>query len=426
MPSKKDGAKDPKKKPASQVPLDASVPASEKTPAPFEPADTPTSVVSHQSGAVPVEAVGPLTVDLKDKFKAQSIPLQVDFYDLIDVADSGRKAAGLSPEQPGSTGDGLQLDDVKRLAVLATPGKAIDVASSGVGVRANSAKGIEATAGGVGVVANASKGIEATGSGVGVVANTSKGIEATGSGVGVVANARKGIEATGSGVGVVANANKGIEATASGVGVRANSNKGIEATSSGVGVIANAARGIMVNSEGVGVNHDSTLQVINNQLAVAGSVYLRRKVSAVLNLSSMQWRRFATISGIDDMNAYAQLVITAWATASRPYKQRFVVTFCGDWNAHSNSYRSYTLAITNAGIYRSDSGSYATGSIRVGRDAYGTTILEAYLSHTKDTVNYEIGYSSSDVEKVTLHPFDRTQVETVLGTIDPRVNGAIP
>ena len=182
MPIKKDGAKDPKKSPASPVPLEASVPArtAEQTPGPFEPADTPTSVVSHQSGAVPAEAVGPATDVLKGKFKAQSIPLQVDFYDLIDVADSGRKAAGLSPEQPGSTGDGLQLDDVKRLAVLATPGKAIDVAANGVGVRANSAKAIEATGSGVGVVANTNKGIEASDTGVGVRIGSNLKFNATG------------------------------------------------------------------------------------------------------------------------------------------------------------------------------------------------------------------------------------------------------
>ena len=153
MPNKKDGTKGPKKSPASQVPVQASALASpmEETPAPFEPAGTTTPAASLQSGAVPAEAGGPLTDDLKDKFRAQSIPLQVDFHHLIDVADCGRKAVGLSPEQPGSTGDGLQLDDVKRLAVLASPGKAIEVSSNGVGVIADGGKAIEVTVNGLGV-----------------------------------------------------------------------------------------------------------------------------------------------------------------------------------------------------------------------------------------------------------------------------------
>ncbi|MGJ0627086.1 hypothetical protein [Xenorhabdus bovienii] len=54
--------------------------------------------------------VGPETNKLKDKFKEGSIPLQIDFNQLIDIADIGRKACGQAPQQNGP-GEGLKLDD---------------------------------------------------------------------------------------------------------------------------------------------------------------------------------------------------------------------------------------------------------------------------------------------------------------------------
>ncbi|RUL78802.1 phage tail protein [Dyella choica] len=61
-----------------------------------------------------VTPVGPPTNALKEAFSAQKIPLQTDFSNLIDVADCGRKAVGLSPGQSGP-GAGLQLDDATGL-----------------------------------------------------------------------------------------------------------------------------------------------------------------------------------------------------------------------------------------------------------------------------------------------------------------------
>ncbi|ETS30589.1 hypothetical protein BB987_01955 [Photorhabdus temperata] len=48
--------------------------------------------------------------DLKKRFKAGSIPLQIDYEHLIDIADIGRKATGQAPKQNGP-GAGLKLDD---------------------------------------------------------------------------------------------------------------------------------------------------------------------------------------------------------------------------------------------------------------------------------------------------------------------------
>ncbi|PXX59077.1 Phage Tail Collar Domain [Pseudomonas sp. LAMO17WK12:I10] len=92
------------------------------------------TVLMAEGGTIPNAAnfVGPPTADLKEKFSAQKIPLQTNFSDLIDVADCGRKAVGLSPGQLGGTGLGMQLDAESRLAVIAGPG--INVDSAGVSV----------------------------------------------------------------------------------------------------------------------------------------------------------------------------------------------------------------------------------------------------------------------------------------------------
>jgi hypothetical protein len=81
------------------------------------------------------EFVGPPTAELKERFSAQKIPLQTDFSNLIDVADCGREAVGLSPAQSGGVGAGMLLDGERRLAVRPGPGIVVD--SNGVGLAAN-------------------------------------------------------------------------------------------------------------------------------------------------------------------------------------------------------------------------------------------------------------------------------------------------
>ncbi|MDX7999517.1 tail fiber protein [Xenorhabdus sp. Reich] len=57
------------------------------------------------------KGIGPETDKLKNKFKDGSIPLQIDFNELIDIADVGRKATGQTPGQSGEPGNGLSLTD---------------------------------------------------------------------------------------------------------------------------------------------------------------------------------------------------------------------------------------------------------------------------------------------------------------------------
>ena len=60
---------------------------------------------------------GPTVAELKEQFKSRSIPLESDFSDLIDIADYGRKAVGLSPQQSPNQSCGLALDNEGQLEV---------------------------------------------------------------------------------------------------------------------------------------------------------------------------------------------------------------------------------------------------------------------------------------------------------------------
>ena len=62
------------------------------------------------STTVKAASVGSDTDAIKQKFGAQKIPLAGDFAELIDIADVGRKAAGLHPKQDGRQGGGLKLE----------------------------------------------------------------------------------------------------------------------------------------------------------------------------------------------------------------------------------------------------------------------------------------------------------------------------
>lgn len=77
-------------------------------------------------------AVGPTVDDLKAKFSERTIPLESDFVNLINMADHGRRAVGLSPEQTPNAASGLVLDGEDRLTVL--PGTGIMVSPTGVSI----------------------------------------------------------------------------------------------------------------------------------------------------------------------------------------------------------------------------------------------------------------------------------------------------
>lgn len=91
--------------------------------------------------------------ELKNRFKARSIPLETDFAAIIDVADCGRKAVGLSPDVTiPATNTGLTLDSTTgQLKVQPEPDKGISVTNRGIGVIANPNKCISIDNSGIGV-----------------------------------------------------------------------------------------------------------------------------------------------------------------------------------------------------------------------------------------------------------------------------------
>lgn len=57
----------------------------------------------------------PSTDDLKNRFKAGSIPLQSDFADLIDMANAGASATGVAANQDGKPGLGMRITSAGKL-----------------------------------------------------------------------------------------------------------------------------------------------------------------------------------------------------------------------------------------------------------------------------------------------------------------------
>ncbi|WP_157644791.1 hypothetical protein [Burkholderia ubonensis] len=106
--------------------------------------------MSDQKKTAMRQEIDDLTTDaLKARFRARSIPLESDFANLIDVADCGRKAVGLSPGQ-GGPGSGLNLSTDTGLLSVKT-GAGIKIEDTSVCVEAG--PGISVTDRGVGVVA---------------------------------------------------------------------------------------------------------------------------------------------------------------------------------------------------------------------------------------------------------------------------------
>ncbi|MPY24365.1 hypothetical protein [Shewanella sp. YLB-07] len=217
--------------------------------------------------------VGPSLEELKRQFRARSIPLETDFVDLIDMADCGRKAVGLSPAQDGMTGDGLELDAEDKLAVHANLAKGLVVDSAGVGINTSASHGLTLDDNALRLAVSANNpGVKLVNDGLQVKPNKARGIVVDSSGVGINTAVSHGLL---------------LDNNALKLAVSTN-NPGVKLVSDGLQVKPNKARGIMVDSSGVGVNHDSTLQIKNNQLQVASSVWTRVEARQDIEVPSGQ------------------------------------------------------------------------------------------------------------------------------------------
>lgn len=393
----------------------------------------------------PLSYVGPLTISLKDKFSAQKIPLQTDFFNLIDVADCGRNAVGANPDQPGGTGAGLRLDTSRRLEVHPQLNGAIDVSSNGVAVRVNKAKAIEATATGVGVIANAAKAIEATATGVGVIANAAKAIEATATGVGVIANASKAIEATSSGIGVRAGANmifkNGLLQVADNM-FFGQSNQLASDTDFNNVVPPAYQPGVYGIPNGVGFpnrpgdvggyNGNGFLQVFSHSFTssadvtqiyfnVTGRMWMRSKHDARSNFT--HWIPMASPSVLeltkeirlpttepqtlaviqpDNLNAFAKLYISVSAhSCGEALSQKLTVEIHGDGNAKVNSERSVNVSCKNSFNRQK----LVLTGLDVGLDFNGCTVVAGRFVITDADISVRISFSERELHKIDIFPF---------------------
>ncbi|MCP1489919.1 hypothetical protein J3D48_006329 [Pseudomonas fluorescens] len=360
--------------------------------------------------------IGSPTGKLKDFFGVQKVPLASNFSDLIDVADVGRKAVGLSPDQPLGQGQGMYLDENLKLAVLPQAGGGINVNATGVGITTEVGKGlfvgtnglaiqpangINVSTTGVGVTVEASKGlsvgtdglavqagngINLSPAGVGITVETNKGLAVGINGLAVQAD--NGINLSPAGVGVAVKANMGLTVDANGLAIKPGS--GISLGTAGVGVTANAGRAIIVDSGGVGINYDSTLQIKNNKLAVSDNAFQRRTLSTTLNTSTAIWKQIMRIGA---SQAYAKVYITS------NDGQRFVLTVCCDGNTGYGT--QYSLSLSN--VYRGSR--YGIGSVRIGYDYYGITCVDVQVTETLKSVSLSMNYSASDVQCTQLLQF---------------------
>ncbi|WP_211445231.1 tail fiber protein [Collimonas humicola] len=93
----------------------------------------PTRTLSRSTAPV-VKGALPSADELKDRFAPQSVPISTDFGNLIDIAEIGRRAVGLSPGQD-TTGNGLELDGIGDAGTLKVKaGAGITVDADGVSV----------------------------------------------------------------------------------------------------------------------------------------------------------------------------------------------------------------------------------------------------------------------------------------------------
>ncbi|TDB54465.1 tail fiber protein [Photorhabdus luminescens] len=226
------------------------------------------------------KAESPSADDLKKRFKAGSIPLQVDYEHLIDIADIGRKAAGQAPQQNGP-GAGLKLEDNGTLnlkigtiaskdyspLILKDDILSVDLGSGLInkdnGICVGQGNGIVVNADNISV--KAANGITVDGSGVSVKAGNGilvneKGVEVQAKNNGSISVDSEGIAVKcWDGGGIVVTDNAGLYLKLEG-GNTNNAWSGVSGLSlSKNGVKVKAGNGIKVDDKGVSIDPNKVL-----------------------------------------------------------------------------------------------------------------------------------------------------------------------
>ncbi|MCC8366143.1 tail fiber protein [Xenorhabdus sp. PB61.4] len=216
------------------------------------------------------KGVGPETDKLKYKFKEGSIPLQIDFSQLIDIADIGRKACGQAPQQNGP-GAGLKLGDDGTLnlkmgtfdhrnsAPLILEEDILSVRlGSGLtnnrsdGISIGQGHGITVHTNSIAVKVAANKGLVVDGNGIAI--KTGSGIKLNSDGELEAASADSSITVDSSGIKV--KAGKGIK-VGDGLEVHLHTDGGIGNSSSGIRV--KTGNGIKIDDDRITIDPNTVL-----------------------------------------------------------------------------------------------------------------------------------------------------------------------
>ncbi|PQQ32726.1 hypothetical protein C6H64_01015 [Photorhabdus luminescens] len=185
------------------------------------------------------ESIGPSSDELKNRFKAGSIPLQTDYSDLIDIADIGRRAVGKAPDQTNNPNSALELDNSSGLKVKTNPTGGISVDSSGLAVKCWPSGGITVTDG--------------SGLYLKLVGGNS-------------GNGWSGVSGLGLGSdGVKVKASNGINVDSNGVAVKVK-DKSLLADADGLKV--NTGRGLWINNDKLEVDNHDGIEIVNEGVKV--------------------------------------------------------------------------------------------------------------------------------------------------------------
>jgi hypothetical protein len=224
--------------------------------------------------AANAQAVGPKKDELIGKFKEQSIPLEADFKSLIEIADVGRKAAGLSLDQTDNTpGNGMAVTGDGKLEVKAKTNAGINVDVDGVSVKLKDLAGLTVDGSGLAVKRGAGwdfspnngdvdinvaedGGLErpsVCGSAISIKPSGDGGIKVDRSGVGIKLYDKHGLVVDGNGLAVSLGAGLGFDKDGK-LKVNVVKDGGVvrgEDSGSSLCLQVNTSRGLYVDAEGV-------------------------------------------------------------------------------------------------------------------------------------------------------------------------------
>lgn len=233
----------------------------------------------------------PSAADLKARFKAGSIPLQSDFADLIDMANTGRLAVG-----DNGPGKGMRLSSTGQLEpdITTFDFKNDPVGCSPVKVNTDTNQ----------IVVDVHYGLIDEGSGLGVKAGNAINVDKDGIAVKVENN--RGLQVTSNGISV--KTGNGINVNNDGVQLKlAKGEQNNGGGGAGLdGQTSGSAGGLWLDSNGLSVNAGDGIQINTRGVSIklANDSGLSADEGNGLGLNKLAWLR--TMSGLHNADFYAE------------------------------------------------------------------------------------------------------------------------